>query len=725
MPQKAVDAVKGLAWESPRGPVSIDPESRHITQNIYLREVAKADGRHLLQQGDPDLRKAGRIPAWRLPNRQRKPAFTARARSAVRRQLLAANRSDMNHAEHVFSIAVDALAYGMVLFVISIGLSVTMGLMRVVNLAHGAFAMIGGYIASYAARDLGLGYGVAIVLAVVGTIIIAIPIERLLYRRIYGAPELTQVLMTIGITFCIIGIANYVFGPTLKTIPLPATLQRPGRSRLPLDRRAQALRHRSAASPLPAALWYLIERTAFGVKLRASVDNAAMAAALGVRTKIVYAVSFAVAVGLAAFGGVVGAELLPVEPYYALRYMVTFLVVVSVGGAGSIPGALLACLLLGAIDTTGRYLMPEYRRVLLLSRRDRHRLRLPARPCWEGPSRWRDRNRTLPRPACRAAQLAGARSDRRRRVILALAVVGYFLFPEQSGAADPHHRDRAAGAVARSGDRLLRRGDARPCRAVRRRRLRCRHRCGAFRHHRSARHGRRRRRRRRRRRPGLAAWSSCAATACRNWCCRSRSSTCSMRPPTRRRPGPAAATACPASRPTRSSACSTSISGAARPMSSASLLLVIVFVLLRALVRSPFGMLCRGIKEDPVRVSAPWAPRVKATLIKMYVISGAVAGVGGALNAISTQVVGLDSLSFTTVGRSAGDAGARRHRFALRRADRHRHLHVVRGLRLRRKSVPLADHRRRVADRRRAVCAARASTAPPLTFLTAAGRSRR
>src|SRR5690606_5470145 len=127
----------------------------------------------------------------------------------------------------VFSITVDALAYGMVLFVISIGLSLTMGLMRVVNLAHGAFAMIGGYIASHAAHELGLGYAAAVLLAVAGTIVIAVPVERLLFRRIYGAPELTQVLMTIGITFCIIGIANYVFGPTLKTIPLPAELRGP------------------------------------------------------------------------------------------------------------------------------------------------------------------------------------------------------------------------------------------------------------------------------------------------------------------------------------------------------------------------------------------------------------------------------------------------------------------------------------------------------------------
>ncbi|MGO4334352.1 branched-chain amino acid ABC transporter permease [Labrys sp. KB_33_2] len=259
----------------------------------------------------------------------------------------------------ILSVGIDALAYGMVLFVISIGLSVTMGLMRVVNLAHGAFAMIGGYIASYAVQSLGLGYALAILVAVAGTVVIALPLERLLYRRLYGAPELTQVLMTIGITFCVIGIANYVFGPTLKTIPLPELLRGP----VDLGFRTIAAHKLFAIAcglAVALALWYLIEKTGFGIKLRASVDNAAMAASLGVRTTIVYAVSFAIAVGLAAFGGIVGAELLPIEPYYALRYMVTFLVVVCVGGAGSIPGALLACLVLGLVDTTSRYLLPEY-----------------------------------------------------------------------------------------------------------------------------------------------------------------------------------------------------------------------------------------------------------------------------------------------------------------------------------------------------------------------------
>jgi len=259
----------------------------------------------------------------------------------------------------ILSIAIDALAFGMVLFIICIGLSLTMGLMRVVNLAHGAFAMIAGYIASYVARDLGLGYAAAILLAVFGTIVIAIPLERFLYRRIYGSPELIQVLMTIGLTFCVIGITNYFFGPTLKTIPLPHALSQP----VDVGFRTIAA-HRlfviACGAVVAGGLWYLIERTSFGIKLRATVDNAAMSDALGVRTQVVYAVSFAIAVGLAAFGGVVGAEFLPIEPYYALRYMVTFLVVVSVGGAGSIPGALIACLVLGLVDTTGRYLMPAF-----------------------------------------------------------------------------------------------------------------------------------------------------------------------------------------------------------------------------------------------------------------------------------------------------------------------------------------------------------------------------
>jgi branched-chain amino acid transport system permease protein len=235
-----------------------------------------------------------------------------------------------------------------------------MGLMRVVNLAHGAFAMIGGYLASYAIRDLHVHYSVAILMAVVGTIIVSIPFEILLYRRIYRKSDpLIQVLMTIGITFFIIGIVNFIFGPSLKSIPLPQTLSGPldiGFRMLPTHRIFVI----ACGVVTALALWLLIEKTEFGIKLRASVDHSGMADALGIRTEIIYAVTFALAIGLGAFGGVVGAEILPIEPFYALRYMVTFLVVVSVGGAGSILGALSASLLLGLADTTGKYLAPEF-----------------------------------------------------------------------------------------------------------------------------------------------------------------------------------------------------------------------------------------------------------------------------------------------------------------------------------------------------------------------------
>jgi branched-chain amino acid transport system permease protein len=260
----------------------------------------------------------------------------------------------------VLSVALDALSYGMVLFTISIGLSIMMGLMRVVNLAHGAFAMIGGYVASYALKTLGLSYPLAIALAVAGTIVVSLPFEMLLYRRIYrNSDALTQLLLTIGITFVIIGVANYVFGPTSKPIPLPAVLSGPfdvGFRMIPTHR----LFVIACGAVTAVMLWLLIEKTEFGVRMRAAVDNSAMAESLGIRTQRIYLITFVLAVGLAAFGGVLGAELLPIEPFYALRYMVTFLVVVSIGGAGSIAGALAASLLLGLVDTTGKYLAPEY-----------------------------------------------------------------------------------------------------------------------------------------------------------------------------------------------------------------------------------------------------------------------------------------------------------------------------------------------------------------------------
>lgn len=257
------------------------------------------------------------------------------------------------------NILVDGLAYGMILFMIAVGLSVTMGLMRVINLAHGGFALIGGAFAHWLTIKAGLSFWVAAPLAVLGTMAVALPLERLIYRRIYGFGELQQVLATIGLTFLMIASINLWLGSSLLAIKLPAVLQTSvdlGFRTLPMHRIVVII----AGLAVIAGLWLLMERTRFGIRLRAAVDNRATASALGIDTGVIYGLTFALGAGLAAFGGVLGAELLPIEAYYPLRYMVLFLIVVAVGGMGSIAGSFAAAIALGVIDTASRYLVPEY-----------------------------------------------------------------------------------------------------------------------------------------------------------------------------------------------------------------------------------------------------------------------------------------------------------------------------------------------------------------------------
>ncbi len=258
----------------------------------------------------------------------------------------------------LLNIAVDGIAYGMILFMIAVGLSVTMGLMRVVNLAHGGFALIGGALAHWLGAELGLGFWLAAPLAIAGTVLIALPLERVLYRRIYGFGELQQVLATIGLTFLMIASVNYLLGSTLLPIELPPAL----RQTVDLGFR-QLTAHRAAVIVVGlvviAGLWGLLDRTRFGIRLRAAVDNRDTASAIGINTSSIYMLTFALGAGLAALGGILGAELLPIDAYYPLRYMVLFLIVVAIGGMGSILGSFVAALAIGVIETASRYLVPD------------------------------------------------------------------------------------------------------------------------------------------------------------------------------------------------------------------------------------------------------------------------------------------------------------------------------------------------------------------------------
>jgi len=257
----------------------------------------------------------------------------------------------------ILSIVVDGVAYGMILFMISVGLSITMGLMRIINLAHGGFALLGGAAVHLLTTRLDVAFIPALLAAVLAVVLVSVLLERLLYRHIYGFNELGQVLATIGIVFIMIATVNLFLGSTILPLGVPAIFTTSidlGFRTLPFHRLVVII----SGLFVLAGLWLLMEKTRFGIYLRAAVDNRIAAASLGINTPLVYLVAFAIGAGLAAVGGILGAELLPIEAYYPLRYMVLFLIVVSVGGLGSISGSFLASIGLGILDTAGRYLLP-------------------------------------------------------------------------------------------------------------------------------------------------------------------------------------------------------------------------------------------------------------------------------------------------------------------------------------------------------------------------------
>ncbi|MDP2411776.1 MAG: branched-chain amino acid ABC transporter permease [Pseudolabrys sp.] len=256
------------------------------------------------------------------------------------------------------SILFDGLAYAMFLFITAVGLSVTMGLMNFVNLAHGAFAMAGGYFVVSLTQSYGVDFISSLIIASVLVGLISIRFERRLYRPLYKAGELDQVLLTIGLAFMAIAAFTFFYGPIPKSVPLPQWLQ----GNVDLGFRAFP-RYRAFLIVLGlflvAVLWYGFERTNIGARIRAAVDNRRMAESVGINVDLLFTVTFAIGSGLAALGGGLAIQLFGLTPYFAVLYLVLFLIVVAVGGLGSLKGTLMAALLLGIVDTAGKYLIAE------------------------------------------------------------------------------------------------------------------------------------------------------------------------------------------------------------------------------------------------------------------------------------------------------------------------------------------------------------------------------
>ena len=250
------------------------------------------------------------------------------------------------------------VAAGMVLFIVSVGLSVTMGLMGFVNLAHGGFAMLGGYAIALAMKQWGFGFGSALVFGFVVTAAVSVLLERLLYARLYGAAELDQVLFTIGLVFMMIASVTLLIGPENQPVRLPAMLQ--GQINLGFTRyRAYSVALIAIGIVIVAALWLGFERTRMGAQIRAAVDNRRMAESLGINIGRLFTVTFAFGSGMAALGGGLGAEFLGLDPQYALKYLVYFLIVVAVGGLGRVTGVFWAALLIGVLDFALKKYVPQ------------------------------------------------------------------------------------------------------------------------------------------------------------------------------------------------------------------------------------------------------------------------------------------------------------------------------------------------------------------------------
>lgn len=256
------------------------------------------------------------------------------------------------------SILLGGFASGMVLFIVSVGLSVTMGLMGFVNLAHGGFAMLGGYLIVLATKHWGLSFVAALALAFCAIAAFSVVLERLLYSRLYRAQELDQVLFTIGLVFIMTAAVTLGVGPETQVIRLPDWLR--GQTNLGfMTYRTYSLALIVVGTLIMLGLWLGFERTRYGARIRAAVDNRRMAQSMGVDVGRLFTVAFALGSGLAALGGGLGAEILGLDPNYPLRYLVYFLIVVAVGGLGKVSGVFFAALLIGVLDFVLKIYFPK------------------------------------------------------------------------------------------------------------------------------------------------------------------------------------------------------------------------------------------------------------------------------------------------------------------------------------------------------------------------------
>ncbi|WP_341914166.1 branched-chain amino acid ABC transporter permease [Ferrovibrio terrae] len=257
----------------------------------------------------------------------------------------------------MLTIFFDGFAYGMVLFVLACGLSVTLGLMNFINLAHGAFAMAGGYLTVVLMNRFGVSFYLCLPAGFLASAVLGGFLERTLYARLYTKSHLDQVLFSIGLVFMAVSAIDYFMGAQQQLITLPPSLQ--GRvDVLGVSIGIYRLFVIAICLVLALVLQLILSKTRFGSQLRAAVDDARVARGLGINVNLIFTFTFAFGSGLAGLGGVLGAEILGMDPTFPLKFMIYFLVVISVGGTTTLAGPFLASILLGMADVAGKYYVP-------------------------------------------------------------------------------------------------------------------------------------------------------------------------------------------------------------------------------------------------------------------------------------------------------------------------------------------------------------------------------
>ncbi len=257
----------------------------------------------------------------------------------------------------MLTILFDGVAYGMLLFVLAIGLCVTLGLMNFINLAHGAFAMAGGYLTIVMMNRYGVSFYWSLPAAFVFSAILGAVLERTLYVHLYTKSHLDQVLFSIGLVFMATAIVDYFMGANQQTINLPSSLE--GRvDFLGASIGVYRIFTIVLCGLLTIGLQFVLSKTRFGSRLRAAVDDGRVARGMGIDVTKIFALTFAVGSGLAGLGGALSTGIISMDPTFPLKYMIYFLIVISVGGATTITGPFFASLLLGVADVAGKYYMP-------------------------------------------------------------------------------------------------------------------------------------------------------------------------------------------------------------------------------------------------------------------------------------------------------------------------------------------------------------------------------